>query len=214
LIPGGAMMAQPWRATMFTFMTAYFCAYIDAANAMTYDTQQYYNSALAIIAGSAAAALSFSLLPTLSPEFRTRRLLALTLRDLRRLAAGRPAWTIDDWQGRNFGRLSALPEAAAPLQRADLLAALAVGAEIIRLRRLGASLGIGLVFDPALKALAQGRSAAATAQLSMMSVLLASFPSGDARWDASLVLRARGSILAITEGLSEHAPYFDGGDRA
>jgi len=89
LIPAGALMAQPWHTTMFTFMTVYFCALIQPANQMTYDAEQFYNGALAIVTGLGAAAFSFRLLPPLSPAFRTRRLLALTLRDLRRLAAGR-----------------------------------------------------------------------------------------------------------------------------
>jgi hypothetical protein len=48
--------------------------------------------------------LSFRLIPPLSPAFRTRRLLALTLRDLRRLAMGR---TFNGWEGHIHGRLSA-----------------------------------------------------------------------------------------------------------
>ena len=75
--------------------------------------------------------LSFRLLPPLSPAFRTRRLLALTLRDLRRLATGRVP---GDWEGHIYGRLSAMPDAATPLQRAMLMAALSVGSEIIQLR--------------------------------------------------------------------------------
>ena len=54
---------------------------------MTYDTAAYYNSAMAIVAGVGVAAFSFRLIPPLSPAFRTRRLLALTLRD---------AWTHHD----------------------------------------------------------------------------------------------------------------------
>ncbi|HTO78347.1 MAG TPA: FUSC family protein, partial [Methylocystis sp.] len=199
---------------MFTFMTAFFCAYLDAANAMSYDTQQYYNTALAIIAGSAVAALSFRLAPPLSPAYRTRRLLARTLRDLRRLAAGRVSWSVEDWQGRLFGRLAAMPEAAAPVQRAELLSALAAGAEIIRLRGVGASLGAGSAFEPALAALAQGKSAVATAQLSLVGALLHPRPGAGVEAEASLALKARASILAITCGLSEHASYFDGEDRA
>ena len=207
-------MAQPWRATMFTYMMVYFCGYIQATNEMTYDIQQFYNNALAIVAGSAAAALSFRLLPPVSPAFRTCRLLGLTLRDLRRLAAGRVLWTANDWQGRIFGRLSALPDAAEPLQRAQLLAALAVGAEIIRLRRIGSSLGIGSAFDAGLEAVAQGNSANAAAQLSLVSTLLASFPATGTELEAFLALRARGSIFAISEALRQHASYFDAGDRA
>ena len=58
-------------------------------NPMSYDTSNFTMPRLAIVAGAGAAALSFRLLPPLSPAFRTRRLLALTLRDLRRLATGR-----------------------------------------------------------------------------------------------------------------------------
>ena len=87
---------------------------------MSYDTQEFYNSALAVVAGVGAAALSFRLLPPLSPAFRTRRLLTLTLRDLRRLAVGPIPRTPDHWQGRMYGRLSVLPDAAEPLQRSQL----------------------------------------------------------------------------------------------
>ena len=55
---------------------------------MSYNTVQFYNFALAIFSGCVAAALSFALLPPLSPAFRARRLLVLTLRELRRLAIG------------------------------------------------------------------------------------------------------------------------------
>jgi hypothetical protein len=40
---------------------------------LTYDTAQFYNSALAILAGCGVATLSLHLLPPLSPAFRTRR---------------------------------------------------------------------------------------------------------------------------------------------
>ena len=106
---------------------------------MSYDPVQFYNAALALVVGSTAGALAFRLLPPLSPAFRTRRLLALTLRDLRRLAMGR---TYDDWSGHVHGRLSAMPVEATPLQRAQLLAALSVGTEIKRLRHITRRLGL------------------------------------------------------------------------
>jgi uncharacterized membrane protein YccC len=127
LVPAGAGMAQPWQPAIFTAIAAFFPPLLAPANQMTYDTQQFYNTALAIIAGSGAAALS--LIPPLSPAFRTRRLLALTLRDLRRLATGPIPPTPEDWQDRVYGRLSVLPDEALPLQRSQLLAALSVGTE-------------------------------------------------------------------------------------
>jgi hypothetical protein len=57
--------------------------------------------------------------------------LGASLNGLRRLARGR---TPGDRKGRLYGRLSALPEQATPLQRARLLAALSVGTEVTQLR--------------------------------------------------------------------------------
>ena len=118
-----------------------------------HNPSQFYNNALAILSGFAAAALSFRLLPPLSPAFRTRRLLTLTLRDLRRLARGRPC---RDWEGHVHGRLSATPEEATALQRAQLMAALSVGSEIIRLRQIAVPARLGLVLGPAFAAVALG----------------------------------------------------------
>jgi uncharacterized membrane protein YccC len=214
LVPGGALVLQPWRPTFFSFMTTFLCAYLETTNTMSYDTLAYYNNALAIVSGSAVGAFSFLLIPPLPPALRTRRLLALTLRDFRRLAAGRAFWSVDEWEGRVFGRLEAMPDAAAPVQRADLLTALAVGSEIIRLRGIGAALGVGSAFEPAFATIAQGDSVAATAQISLLSALLQPRPGAGVDAEASLALKARGSILAIAWGLREHASYFDGEARA
>jgi len=161
---------------------------------------QFYNAALAIVAGLCAAALSFRLMPPLSPVFRTRRLLALTLRDLRRLATGPIPHTPDDWEDRMYGRLSVLPDAAEPLQRSQLLAALSLGTEIIQLRRMD----LGSELDEALEAVASGDSAIATARLARLEQALAARPGAAA-------LRARGLILAISDALTQHAAYFDAG---
>jgi uncharacterized membrane protein YccC len=206
LVPTGALMAQPWQQAMFASMVGNFMPLLAPANQMSYDTVQFYNAALAIVAGTGAAALSFRLLPPLSPALRTRRLLALTLRDLRRLATGPIPSTPDDWEGRMYGRLSALPDETEALQRARLLAALSVGTEIIRLRRIAPRLGGGSDLDAAHAALAQGNSTIATARLARLDRRLASHPGA-----GSVVLRARGHVLAISVALAEHASYFDAG---
>src|SRR6202021_3954185 len=104
----------PWQTVVFVGMTANFVPLLAPANQMSYDTQQFYNGALAIVAGVGVAALAFRLLPPLSPAQRTRRLLALTLRDLRRLTTGPIPPTPKSWESRIYGRLSALPEEAEP----------------------------------------------------------------------------------------------------
>ena len=171
---------------------------------MSYDTQQFYNAALAIVPGLGGAALSFRLLPPLSPAFRTRRLLALTLRDLRRLASGSIPRSPDAWEGRVYSRLSVLPDAAEPLQRSQLVAALSVGAETICLRRICRRLDLGSHLDAALAAMTRGDSAMTIARLAPLDEVLAARPGVAA-------LRARSSILAMSEALTQHAAYFDAG---
>jgi uncharacterized membrane protein YccC len=206
LVPIGVLLAQarqPWQTAMFTAMTMIFVPLLEPTNPMSYDTVQFYNTALAIVAGVATAALSFRLLPPLSPAFRTRRLLALTLRDLRRLATGR---ALNDWEGHVHGRLSVMPDAATQLQRAQLLAALSVGMEIMRLRPLAHRLGLSADLGSALAALARGDSATAIAGLMRLDEVLA-----DHAITGPDALHGRSSILALTEVLSQHASYFDAG---
>jgi len=148
--------------------------------------------------------LSFRLLPPLSPAYRTRRLLALTLRDLRRLATGPIPRTPDDWEGRMFGRLAALPDQAQPLQRSQLMAAFSVGSQIIQLRHIASRLELETPLDGALEALAQGQSAIAVERLALVDQVLASRVG-------TAVLRARGLILAISASLTQHSARFDAG---
>jgi uncharacterized membrane protein YccC len=209
LIPVGALMAQPWPASMLAPMAGNFVPLLAPANQMNYDTLHFYNAALAIAAGCGAAAASFRLLPPLSPALRSERLLVLALRDLRRLAIAGVEWLEDDWQGRMYSRLEALPDQAEPLQRARLVAALSVGTDIIHLRRLAPELGMGQQLDAALAAFARGDSSAATAELNVLDQRLASLSLTGP--ESSLVLRERGRALAICDALARHGAYFDAG---
>ena len=210
LIPVGALTTQPWQTFMFVAMTYNFVPMLMPANQMSYDTVQFYNSALAIVLGCGAGALSYRLLPPLSPAFRAQRLLALTLRDLRRLATGAVQRRPDDWEGRIYSRLAALPDAAEPLQRAQLVTALSVGSEIIHLRNAMPELGFGSELDSALEALARGDSAAAVAELERLDHRLASLPDSDPQIPAAL--GERGRILLICDALINHRAYFDAGE--
>jgi uncharacterized membrane protein YccC len=204
LVPAGAFLAVQWRPAIFTGIVTAFVPLLAPTNPMSYDTEQFYNAALAIVAGVGAAALSFRLIPPLSPSFRTRRLLELTLRDLHRLAQGSIPYTPNDWLDRMYGRFSVLPDQAQPLQRSQLLAAFSVGAEIIQLRHICRRFDLGAGLDAALEAFACGSSAIATTRLANLDAALASRP------DAA-TLRARGLILAISEALTQHSSYFDAG---
>jgi uncharacterized membrane protein YccC len=204
LVPVGTALALQWQPAIFTGMVTVFVPLLAPTNPMSFDQQQYYNTALTIITGAGAGAFSFLLIPPLSPAFRTRRLLTLTLRDLRRLATGPIPRTPDDWEGRMFGRFAALPDQAQPLQRSQLMAAFSVGSEIIQLRHIASRLELGTALDSALEALAQGESAIAVERLALVDQVLASRAG-------AAVLRARGLILAVCASLTQHAACFDAG---
>jgi uncharacterized membrane protein YccC len=209
LVPLGALMAQSWQATMFAALAGNFVPLLAPANQTSYDTVQFYNAALAIVLGCGAAALSFRLLPPLSPAKQSERLLALTLRDLRRLATAAVQRPPDDWENRIYSRLAALPDQAESLRRAQLLTALSVGTGIIHLRRVAPQLGLVSELDLALGALAQGNSVAATAGLTALDQRLASLGQGNPQ--TSFVRKERGRVLAICDALVRHRSYFDAG---
>jgi hypothetical protein len=181
-------------------------------NEMTYDTIQYYNSALAIVAGCGVGPLAFWLMPPLSPTLRVRRLLASASRDLRRLAIAPVPPTLDYWESCICSRLTALPDQATPLQRAQLLAALSVGTEIIGLRQMAMHRGTTAELDAALNDIALGHSTRAIAKLRQFDDQLAA--TREIGPEATVALRARGRILVISEALAEHGAYFDAGAHA
>ena len=209
LVPLGFAMArsrQPAAVAIFTAMAANFMPLLSPTNQMSYDTAQFYNTVLAVAVGCGLAPVAFRLLPPLSPEMRAHRLLDLTLRDLRRLAIALRPPSLEDWEGRMYARLAALPDQAEPLQRARLLAAMSVGSETIQLRHAAPRLGVAVELDSALEALAQGNSAGAIARLHQLDQRAAADAGPEA-----IALRARGRILVMSEALAEHASYFDAG---
>jgi uncharacterized membrane protein YccC len=204
LVPLGTVFSLQWQPAIFTGMITLFVPLLAPTNPMTYDPQQYYNTALAIIVGSGTGAISFRLLPPLAPAYRARRLLALALRDLRHLATGPLSETSSDWEQRMYARLALLPDQAQPLQRSWLVAALSAGRKIIQLRHLCREFDVSHDLAAALEAVARGNGASATAKLAGVDAALTSYP-GEA------ALRARGLILAICNALTQHAAYFDAG---
>jgi hypothetical protein len=98
--------------------------------------------------------------------------------------------------------LSGLPDSAAPIERARLLAAILIGAEIIRLRRGARRFGLDAQLDAALARLARGDIGAATDGLAELDQQLAVR-------QAPAAVRARARILTISGALAQHAAYFE-----
>jgi uncharacterized membrane protein YccC len=206
LVPVGTALALGWRPPLVLLLAATFPTLLAPTNEQIYNTVQFYNTALGVATGAGAALLSFYLVPPLPPAIKARRLLMLTLRDLRRLAAGVGSQTPRDWTRRVYGRLSQMPEQAEPVQRAQLMAALGVGTEIIRLCRLARRLGRDAELEAALACLADGDCASTTSHLARLDQELAALPLATPR----ALLRARSSVLVISEALERYADYFSG----
>ena len=208
LLPLGFLLARA-RTPLFYFAASVnFIPMLGLANAITYDASQFWNSSSAILAGIAGGAVAMLILPPLSPAIRTSRLLALTLADVRRLAKRAPSRRQEDeWESRGFARLLAMPEQAEPVERAELVGAVSVGNEIVRLRRVAPRFVPSSAVNLALQALAGGRSGEAIERLKDIDRQLAGLPR--ARSGSRIVLGLRASLLAMCGQLSAYAPLFD-----
>jgi len=178
-------------------------------NQTNYDGDRLLNATLAISAGMVAAALSMRLLPPLPPARRTLRLLALTLRDLRRLVAGRERVDTATWIGVVSQRLAVMPAQATLEQEAELLAGLSVGEASIALLEIRPRVPGGDALGHALACLA-------VADVSGTRQWLARFcvqqPEG-ATPEAQRGIRAAVEAALICDALSHHGAFFASGAR-
>jgi uncharacterized membrane protein YccC len=208
LVPLGFMIVRARTPLFFFAASVNFLPMLSITNGMNYDASQFWNTTSAILAGIAFGVVAMRILPPLSPATRTRRLLALTLADLRRLAKRASSRRRDeDWASRGYARLLAMPEQADPVERAEVVAAVSIGKEIVRLRRVPPRFVPGGDLEAALQALAEGRSGEAIERLKDIDRRLAALPRAEAA--SRILLRLRASILAISAQLAEYPSYFD-----
>ena len=203
LVPAGALIVRYGTTPMTTAMAFNFLAPLPTANQMSYDPQSFYNAALSILLGNAAAALAFRVLPPLLPERAASRLLRRALRELRGLAADPIPQTNERWERRILRVIAAVPDGCGARDRASLLAALSTGTEILNLRHAALRLGVGAEVDWALAPFAEGSCAPAAARLHLIDARLAN-------GSAHTSLRARASLLQLREAFARHASYFGG----
>jgi uncharacterized membrane protein YccC len=207
LVPFGFLIALPWQSLLFTAAAFNFVPMLSISNRMNFAASQFWNNAVAILAGITFAAVAMLILPPLSPAIRTRRLLALTLADLRRLAIRASPGKQDDWDSRGVARLLAMPEQAHPDERAELAAAVAVGKEIVWLRHVARRFVPSAAVGAALAALAEGRSGEAIERLEAIDRQIAALSR--AKSSGGILLRLQASILVISGQLTQFGSYFD-----
>ena len=208
LVPLGFLLARAKSPLFFFAASVNFLPMLSVNNTITFDASQFWNSSSAILVGIAVGAVAMLILPPLSPAIRTSRLLALTLADLRRLAKGASSRRReDDWESRIVARFLAMPEQAEPVERAELVAAMAVGNVIVRLRRVAPRFIPGAAVDAALQALAEGRSGEASERLKDIDRQFAALPL--TRPGSRTVLGLRAGILVVCGQLASYPSYYD-----
>jgi uncharacterized membrane protein YccC len=204
LLPLGAMSAGPRHKLAFMAMVTNLLPILAIENQPNYDGVRLFNATLAISAGMVAAAIFMRLLPPMSPARRIRRLLALTLQDLRRLAGRRRSLEKGAWISVVSQRLAAMPEQATLDQEAQLLAGLSVGETSIALLQARPHLLGGDALDHAFGCLA-GANVAGTRE--WLARFCAQQPEGVTA-EAQRGMRAAVEATLMADALTRHADFF------
>jgi uncharacterized membrane protein YccC len=204
LLPLGAMSAGPWLKLAFMAMVTNFLPILAIENQPNYDGARLLNATLAISAGMVAAAIFMRFLPPLPPARRTRRLLALTLQDLRRLAGRHQRLKKGAWISVVSQRLAAMPEQATLEQEAELLAGLSVGEASISLLEARPHVPGGDALDHAFACLAGAKVAETREWLARFCVQQ---PEGSTA-EAQRGMRAAVEATLVADALTRHAGFF------
>ena len=133
-VPLGALSAGRWYPALFGAAAANLMPMLAIEDVPHYEADRVFNTALAVLVGVLIGATFLRLIPPLTPERRTARLLARSLAELKSLAAGRLRDSAESWRRRLSHRLTALPPQATLEESAELLAVLAAGESALRLR--------------------------------------------------------------------------------
>jgi uncharacterized membrane protein YccC len=204
LVPLGVLIAWPWQPVFFTAAAINLIPFLSLKNLTTYDPEQFANTVVAILAGMAVGTILIRLIPPPSAATRTRRLLRFALADVRGLAAGRGTQSRRVWVDRMVARIVAVPDAAEPVERATMASALAVGMQVIRLRRIARRFTSEAAIDAALRPLAEGRVTDALAGLEALDRALTAVGP-----ETRIVCRLRAVVLALSEELAAFPEFYD-----
>ena len=203
LIPLAALSTVPALAPYLVAASMNFVPLVAPSNEISFDTVAFANSALGIVGGCMAGAIALTVIPPVPMRIRADRLIGLTLRDLRRMAAGRGRLSADAWESRVYARLIALPEDVDPAYGLRLVAALSVGLQVIRLQTLPDRPDpLGQDIDETLRALAAGDGFAMMAGLDRID------RDAAAAANDRLTLRIRTAVQVIRDVMPRHGVDF------
>ncbi|HEX9404791.1 MAG TPA: FUSC family protein [Steroidobacteraceae bacterium] len=204
LVPLGALAAGTWHKTAVVGMVTNVMPILAIQNEPSYEATRVLNTGLAVVAGTALAAIAIGLLPPLPPARRIQRLLILTLQDLRGLLVGHRRFTQKMWVRLVSNRLAVLPVQASLEQEAQLVAALSAGEAAITLRGARPYPSAGRTLDQAFAELAEANVAAAHERLTRFSA----HQVVEAKVEPRRALQAAVQATLIADALSRHSRFF------
>lgn len=202
LVPLGMLQLGTWHGVAFLAMSITCLPLLGVANPITYNAASYFNLALSIVTGSVVGMVFLVIMPVVEPQMRARRLIALSVRDLRRLAAGATKVDRARWTVLLSRRLEALPPQATPEQAGNLMALLALGHAILHLLDSLPDATTRRQLSQALALLAEGRLDAAREALEALGALTGSYPApGGTTGEVHL----HAALAVVLDALDSHA---------
>ncbi|HWS64694.1 MAG TPA: FUSC family protein, partial [Steroidobacteraceae bacterium] len=204
LVPLGVLAAGTWHKTAFAGMVTNVMPILAIQNEPSYEATRVLNTGLAVVAGTVLAAIAIGLLPPLPPARRIRRLLMLTLGDLRGLLVGHRRFTQQMWVRLVSNRLAVLPVQATLEQEAQLVAALSAGEAAITLRGARPYPSVGRMLDQAFVELAEANVAAAHERLTRFSAHQVT----EAEVEPQRALQAAVQATLLADALDRHPLFF------
>ncbi|UDL95767.1 FUSC family protein [Lichenihabitans sp. PAMC28606] len=207
LVPLAALSTRPALAPVLIPATVNFIPLLGPTNLISYDMQSFANSALAIMAGCIGGAVVLQVMPPVPPATRTRRLVGLTLADLRAIARHPGHLSPDRWRSRVFARIVALPADADPADGSSMLGALTVGLQLMDVRETFARFGLDLAAVGEVEAaVSKGDLADIQSRLDTLRRVVAD-RFGDAN-DSVAISRLLAAFREIGETITNYRDYF------
>lgn len=204
LLPLGALSAAPFHKAFSAAAVVNFLGILLPPNQPTYHLASFLNNGVAVVAGTIVGCLWMALLSTIPANWRTRRLLGLSVRDLRRLAVRRRWVSRADWTSLISCRLAAMPATATREQLAQLVAALSSGEAVIQLRDSRRTFVGTDHLDCALAALGGGNIPATRYWLAKFVAVLS---EGEASGSLA-ALRGQAAASVVADALASHSAFF------
>jgi uncharacterized membrane protein YccC len=204
LVPLGMLAAGSWHKAALGAIVTNVMPILAIQNDPSYEATQVLNTAIAVFAGTALAAIAIWLIPPIPAAKRIQRLLALTLRDLRGLLAGRRRFTQAVWVRLVSQRLAVMPMQASLEETAQLLAALSVGEATIALLGARRQVSAGRALDQAFADLAEANIVAAREGLTRFSAR----QFAHAEVEPQRAMQAAVQATLIADALDVHPCFF------